>query len=155
MNDTGSHHVSSEEPPNIRKISIDPEISYVRNTIDPPALESSLPCYQTSQLEEATDGAVLELAVVDAASNQDRDPDLRLLRSIATRQISLKQLIGGVEKIYADLIMLEAMCMDVDKNLSLAAQEKDPSKRTGNKKVRWPALIKSHKLLLDVHHDLI
>jgi len=151
---SGSHHVWSEEPPHIRKISIDPEVSYVRNTMDPPALKSSLPCYQTSQLEEATNEAVLKLAVVDAASNQDRDPDLSLVRFPAPRSISLSQLAVEVEKIYDDLIVLEAKCMKVDRTLSLAAQEKDPSKRTGNKKVRWPALIQLHIELLDVHHDL-
>lgn len=70
-----------------------------------------------------------------------------------TRPISHEQLVVEVKGIYAGLVMVEAKCIDIDERQSLAAQEKDPSKRIGLKNDQWQSLIALHKQLLHEHHD--
>lgn len=59
------------------------------------------------------------------------------------------------DHIYAELVMLEAKCIDFDEKQTIAAQEKDrdPSKHRRLIPEQWQALIALHKTLLHEHHD--
>ncbi len=100
----------------------------------------------------------------DQASFQDNsapaDPDpeydlvpLDYIRQPETRPISHDQLVVEVKGIYAGLVMVEAKCIEVDENQSVAAQEKDPSRKSKLTNEQWQALIALHKQLLHEHHD--
>lgn len=50
-----------------------------------------------------------------------------------TRPTSLEQLVAEAKEVYADLIMVEAKCIDMDERQSAVAQERDPCKRANLK----------------------
>ena len=83
----------------------------------------------------------------------DWEDDPELLLQPETRPISHEQLVHEVKGIYAGLVMVEAKCIDVDSKQSIAAQERDPNKRTQLSPEQWSALIALHKTLLHEHHD--
>lgn len=84
-------------------------------------------------------------------SEDDEEPELLLQPE--TRPISHEQLVHEVKGIYAGLVMVETKCIDVDEKQNIAAQERDPSKRTQLTPEQWSALIALHKTLLHEHHD--
>ena len=81
------------------------------------------------------------------------DDNPELLLQPETRPISHDQLVHEVKGIYAGLVMVEAKCIDVDGRQSIAAQERDPTRRTQLTPEQWSALIALHKTLLHEHHD--
>ena len=70
-----------------------------------------------------------------------------------TRPISHDQLVIEVKGIYADLVMVEAKCIDTNEKQTAATQEKDLSKKIQLKNDQWQSLIALHKQLLHEHHD--
>lgn len=87
--------------------------------------------------------------------DSDWEPDLEILLQPETRPISHDQLVVEVKGIYASLIMVEATCIDTDKNLFVAAQKKDLSRQTRLRNEQWQTLIAFHKTLLNEHHDFL
>ena len=77
--------------------------------------------------------------------SEDLEPDPEMLLQPETRPISQDQLVVEVKCIYAGLVMVEANCIDIDEQQSVAAQEKDPSKRSELKDDQWQSLIALHK----------
>lgn len=93
-----------------------------------------------------------ETSPMEELPDESQDEPEMLLQP-ETRPISHEQLVVEVKGIYAGLVMVEAKCIDIDERQSLAAQEKDPSKRIGLKNDQWQSLIALHKQLLHEHHD--
>lgn len=94
----------------------------------------------------------------DKSAPADPEPEYDLvpldyIRQPETRPISHDQLVVEVKGIYAGLVMVEAKCIEVDENQSVAAQEKDPSRKSNLTNEQWQALIALHKQLLHEHHD--
>lgn len=81
----------------------------------------------------------------------DEEPEMLLQPE--TRPISHEQLVVEVKGIYAGLVMVEAKCIDIDERQTLAAQEKDSTKKVALKNDQWQSLIALHKQLLHEHHD--
>jgi hypothetical protein len=96
------------------------------------------PSHESSPTEEHLEGP-------------DEEPEMLLQPE--TRPISHEQLVVEVKGIYAGLVMVEAKCIDIDERQTLAAQEKDPTKRVALKNDQWQSLIALHKQLLHEHHD--
>ena len=71
-----------------------------------------------------------------------------------TGPISHEQLVVEVKGIYADLVMVEAKCIDIDERQSTAAQEKDLSKKVDLKNDEWQPVVALHKKLSHEHHDI-
>ncbi|KAI4101958.1 MAG: hypothetical protein L6R37_004674 [Teloschistes peruensis] len=88
-------------------------------------------------------------------TNRDFNIEIQpqMLLQPETRAISHAQLLVEVKGIYGGLVMVEAKCIEVDEKQSLAAMERDPSKKTELKDEQWQALITLHKQLLHEHHD--
>ena len=84
---------------------------------------------------------------------EDLEVEPEMLLQPDTRPISHEQLVVEVKGIYAGLVMVEAKCIDIDERQSVAAQEKDPTKRVNLKNDQWQSLIALHKQLLHEHHD--
>ena len=84
----------------------------------------------------------------DDSENLELEPELLLQPE--TRPISLDQLVVEVKGIYAGLVMVEAKCIDIDERQSVAAQEKDSSKRFDLKNDQWQSLIALHKQVGEV-----
>jgi hypothetical protein len=69
-----------------------------------------------------------------------------------TRPISQEQLVAEVKGIYAGLVMVEAMCIEVDnKQATLAQADTGAQPKLNNE--QWQALIALHRTLLHEHHD--
>ena len=96
---------------------------------------------------------IRQTLIVDCNSNLEFEHDPELLMHPETRPISYEQLVVEVKVIYANLVMVEAKCIDVDDKQALAAQKRDPTKRTKVIPERWSALIALHKTSLHEHHD--
>jgi hypothetical protein len=65
-----------------------------------------------------------------------------------TRPISLEQLAAELVGIYAGLEMIEAKCIEVDRQLPSLIETRAGSSQ-------WPALIALHRTLLHEHHDFL
>ena len=91
------------------------------------------------------------LGVTTQEADQDFEPTMDTQPE--TRPIAHDQLVVEVKGIYAGLVMVEAKCIEVDENQSVAAQEKDPSRKNKLSNEQWQALIALHKQLLHEHHD--
>lgn len=85
----------------------------------------------------------------------DVEPEPEILLQPETRPISHDQLVIEVKGIYADLVMLEAKCIDVDEKQFMEVQEKIPSHRMKLSDEKWQALTILHKTLLHEHHDFL
>ena len=70
-----------------------------------------------------------------------------------TRPISHEQLVIEVKGIYAGLIMVEAKCIDIDEQQSVAVQEKDQAKRVALNDDQWQSMIALHKRLLHERYE--
>ncbi|KAL9045732.1 MAG: hypothetical protein Q9214_001272 [Letrouitia sp. 1 TL-2023] len=75
----------------------------------------------------------------------DPEPNPSLLPQPEARPISHDQLVVEVKGIYAELVMVEAKCIEVD--------EQQPLKRVALTDDQWQSLIALHKVLLHEHHD--
>lgn len=84
-------------------------------------------------------------------------PDPRyptLLRQPESRPISEEQLAQEVKSIYAGLTMVEAKCIQIDRDQTLAAQnDTDPNSNARFIPEKWQALTALHRTLLHEHHD--
>ncbi len=107
--------------------------------------------YDDKQLGNARSAA--DQAPLVATQEADSDFEPTMIPQPETRPISHDQLVVEVKGIYAGLVMVEAKCIEVDENQSVAAQEKDPSRKNKLSNEQWQALIALHKQLLHEHHD--
>jgi hypothetical protein len=80
----------------------------------------------------STKATVAESLYVDT----DVESEVENLFQSETRLISHEQLIAEVRDIYVGLVMIEAKCIDMNKNLSMKAEKEVPShqKRLSNEK---------------------
>ena len=69
------------------------------------------------------------------------------------RPIAQEQLVIEVKGIYAELVMIEAISIDINKRQSDTTHGRDPSKRLEVKNDVWQSLIILHKQLLHGHYD--
>ena len=93
------------------------------------------------------DSQVFEPGTVALYTDSEPEPDL-LLQPL-TRSISRDQLVKEIQEIYANLIIVEAKCIDVDTKQVNAAQGTKLSNE------EWQALTKLHTALLHQHHDFL
>ncbi|KAI9775610.1 MAG: hypothetical protein M1839_001011 [Geoglossum umbratile] len=68
------------------------------------------------------------------------EPYTRLVLQPETRPISQERLVAEVKGIYAGLVMVEAMCVDVDNKQVMDAQEAEPSQRPKLDNEQCPAI---------------
>ena len=73
--------------------------------------------------------------------------------SLRRDQYRMSNFAAEVKGIYAGLVMVEAKCVEVDCNESVAAQEGDPSRNMQLTPEQWSTFIALHKTLLHEHHD--
>lgn len=78
---------------------------------------------------------------------QEPTVESKLLRQVETRPISHDQLVKEVEEIYAGLRLVEAKCIELDKEYL--------SERGLLRNDQWQSLIALHKQLLHEHHDFL
>ena len=113
-------------------------------------LTSADACKSASQLSNQGQSSRRE-SIKDSDPFQDTETELLLQPE--TKPISHEQLVVEVKGIYTGLVMVENKCIDLDEKQTLAAQEKDPDKKTNLTQEQYSALIALHKTLLHEHHD--
>ena len=77
--------------------------------------------------------------------NERGSEDSFMLLQPETRPISQEQLVNEVKGIYAGLVMVEKKCVEIDQQLSSAANKLSDE--------QWQTLIARHRTLLHEHHD--
>ncbi len=87
--------------------------------------------------------------------NANEEFESEILLQFETRFISHDQLIEEVKEIYAELIMMKVMCINVNQKQFMKVQEKNSSRQTNLSNEQWQILITLHKKLLHEHHDFL
>ncbi len=94
-----------------------------------------------------------ESASADQIHETNLEPEPTMIPQPETRPIFVDQLFAELRGIQTGLDMVEAKCIEVDERQSVAAQEKDSSRKNKLSNDQWQALIALHKQLLHEHHD--